>query len=218
MPTHFFSGLLYGPQGPETRRYGADTWGKCFEDAYQGNDNENFVERTKIMSKYSFMYATCLAITDVCLVNNRGGLTTALQRMKFHYLPWLGGTVAYTATVGTVCGLRGGKTDQWNHAAGGLAVGAVIGKVSRNFLVGLASGSILAAVAWHYKDASLNGYEVVPKYWEKPGQSGNPFTHKLDLTTNWNAPRRGYWARTQEEVEEVYQSGQYGDNKVKRVW
>ncbi|ODN00368.1 hypothetical protein Ocin01_06315 [Orchesella cincta] len=218
MPDNFFTGILYGPQGPETRRIGDDRWGKYLECAFEGKDDEGFVEKTSIMGKHTFFLGTMWAIADVCLLNNRGGLPTALQRMKFHYVPWLGGTVAYTATVSTVCGLRGGKTDQWNHAAGGFAVGSIIGKLSRSFIIGLVSGSFLSVMGWYYKDSRMNNYELFPAVWEKPGKSGHAFTHKWDFTTNWNAPRRGYWVRTPEESAEVYKSGQYGDNEVKRIW
>jgi len=163
------------------------------------------------------MYATVLALKDVILINNKGGLPTALQRMKFHYLPWLGGTVAYTATVSTVCGLRGGKTDQWNHAVGGSVVGAIIGKLSRNFLGGLASGFLLSVLAYHYKDSRINGYEIFPTK-VLPGIIGHPFSHKCDWSSSWSPPRKGYWARTPEEAAEVYKLGQYGDGVIRRVW
>lgn len=48
--------------------------------------------------------------------------------MKFHYGPWMGATVAYTAGVATACSLRGGKSDHKNHVVGGFAAGAVVGK------------------------------------------------------------------------------------------
>lgn len=58
-------------------------------------------------------------------------MADGLQRIKYHAIPWIGGAIAYTATVHFVSGMRGGKSDKYNHFVGGLAVGSVIGKHSQ---------------------------------------------------------------------------------------
>jgi len=208
-----------GPQGPETIRAGQSHWGKFLEEAFAGNDDEGFVEKTRIIGKHTFLASTVLLIFDVNMYNRHGGIPNILQRMKFHYTPWLGATVAYTSTVCCVSALRGGKTDQKNHAAGAVAVGTVIGKCAKSFVGGMVSAFFLGCVAWHYKDSKMRGYEVFTDIWSKNARHGNPFSHKMDYTTNWFPQRPGYWARSGEEVEQVFKQGQMGDgNHYTKRW
>jgi len=216
MRIDLITGLTKGPQGPELERSHDDTWGKHIEEAFAGKDDEGFVEKTGILWKYAFVPATIFTIYDVNCYNRHGGIPNVLKRMRFHYVPWFGCCIAYTSTVHVVSAFRG-KTDQWNHFIGGFAVGTCIGKFSRNFRIGLANGLGFALLCYYYKDSKMNGYEVFPTVGNP--RLGNPWTHKNDYTTDWFAPRPGYWARSQDDVEKVFKQGQLGDgNYHKKLW
>lgn len=66
-----YQGVMYGPTGPETRRWKDDTWGPTMEKAMAGNDNENVLEKTRILGKYTFHAATLFFISDVMMLNNK---------------------------------------------------------------------------------------------------------------------------------------------------
>jgi hypothetical protein len=218
MPIDLVTALWKGPQGPELIRAGDDLWGKFWEEAFAGNDDEGVIEKTGILWKHTFGWASMFLIFDTQMFHYKGGIPNILQRAKWHYVPWMGAPLAYTSTVCCVSALRGGKTDQKNHVAGALAAGAVIGKHAKNFQTGLVSGLLLSCLAWYYKDSRMRGYEVFP-LGDGPARHGNQFSHKHDYTTSMFTPRPGYWARSQEEVEKVFKQGQMGDgNYNRKIW
>ena len=73
MPVSFFTALLYGPQGPETKRRNADInrekWGKYLEEAFDGKDDEGFIMKTLIMMKHAMIPATLFYVMDVNMFN-----------------------------------------------------------------------------------------------------------------------------------------------------
>lgn len=71
MADNFHIGLLYGPQGPVTKRWKDPTWGPQLEEAFDGKDDEGFVEKTKIMGKYASAAAGFATIADVVMYNNK---------------------------------------------------------------------------------------------------------------------------------------------------
>jgi len=217
------TGILKGPQGPEPHGatndlFGTRPWGKYFEEAFAGNDDEDVVEKTRIMWKHAFPLATGLLIYDVQMFNRTGGVVNVLQRMKWHYLRWGAPMLAYTSIVCCTSALRGGKTDQKNHLVGGFAAGAVLGHFNKSVIGGGVMGFFLGLLGWYYKDSKMNGYEVFPAIWEQPARHGNQFTHKLDFTGDFFAPRPGYWARSEADVERVFKQGQLGDGNSQRKW
>lgn len=52
-----------------------------------------------------------------------------MRRVIYWGAPLIGGGLAYTSIVCTAASLRK-KNDQWNHAFGGMAAGAVFGAAS----------------------------------------------------------------------------------------
>jgi len=216
---NLFTALVYGPQGPMEDRIGDDNWGKSLDDAFEGKDNENFLEKTAIISKHSAVFATMITIIDVNMFNTKGGIPNVLKRIKYHFVPWIGCSVAYTATASIACSLRGGKTDTTNHVIAGFAAGTAFGKYTRSFITGMTSGCLFAFLGWLYKDSRIEGYEVVPAIWKKHPRHGMPFTHKNDYTSPIFRDRPGYWARSEAEVEEVFKRGQLSNgDSTRRLW
>jgi len=218
MPIDLFTGLTKGPQGPELIRMQTDNWGKYWDQAFAGKDDEGFVEKTRIMWKHTFLPATILLIYDVQMFNKTGGIPNVLLRMKWHYLRWLGPPLAYTSIVCCTSALRG-KTDQKNHLVGGAAAGAVLGALNKSAIMGGVCGFLFGLVGHLYKDSMMRGYELIPADWAKTPRHGNAFSHKLDYTTNWFKPKPGYWARSEADVERVFNQGQMGDgDSQRRLW
>lgn len=60
---------FYGPQGPNTKHYGTDTWGRRFQEAFEGNDDENVLEKTAIITKHTWTAANIFLIFDVLCYN-----------------------------------------------------------------------------------------------------------------------------------------------------
>lgn len=52
----------------------------------------------------------------------------ALARIKFWFIPLVGGGIAYTTVVHLSGSLRKDKDPRWNHFLGGAAIGTVVGK------------------------------------------------------------------------------------------
>jgi len=221
LPDNFFVGLLYGPSGPITHRLGDSTWGKYLDEAFDGKDNENFLEKSRILCKYTFGFANMFAIIDIVMFYHKGGVAVTLQRLKWHYIPWVGGALAYASAVNVCSSLRGGKTDQYNHLVGGLATGAVIGKHSRSGMVGFVSGAIFAVLGSFYKDCRMRGFSVVRNFdKDGPGKHGTPFHYKSDFTTNLIKDKPAYWAKSEADIPRVVQQGQLGDGTgtLRRLW
>jgi len=221
MPDNFFTGVLYGPQGPDNKRYGEySTFGPMLDAAFDGHDGDDYLKKTHVLAKHGFCAATMFTIVDVMMYHPKGGIAVMLQRLLYHNTPWVGGAIAYTSVVNACCSFRGGKSDQLNHAIAGYAAGAVVGKHSRSFLTGLVTGSIFAVFGAVYKDCKMRGFTVVPEIHKTgPFRHGNPFTHKADFTTSWFKEHPAYWARTEADVPRIYKQGQLGDGDHNRkLW
>jgi len=178
--------------------------GPLLVEAWDGKDDENFIRKTMIVSRHTALFGGFFALADIVLMPHKGGIPTALTRIKWWSIPFIGGGLTYTATVNMVGGLRG-KSDQYNHAAAGLAVGCLLGKHSKSVITGVVMGTILAVVGSVIKDSRIHGYEVMP-FVNSGKQRGNAFSYKYDFTPRPN--RTGYWVRSEEEIEEVQKRGQ----------
>jgi len=66
-------------------------------------------------------------------------------------------------------------------------------------------GTALGIIALYNKEFEIQG--IYPSNFPKNKGTGGPFTHKSDYTMTYE--RRGYWARSQDEVPEVMRRGMY---------
>jgi len=60
------------------------------------------------------------------------GIATAVARITWWGIPFIGGGIVYTSTVNMLANIRG-KTDPINHFWGGAAVGALLGKHCKSY-------------------------------------------------------------------------------------
>jgi len=161
---------------------------------YDGKDDENYLYKTLVLTKYTGITSATFAAMDIALFPRPNpGLGNALSRIKFYAGPIVGGGLAYTSAVLLATNLRG-KNDQYNHMYGGAAWGIVIGKCARCFITGSLMGLLLGFTGFILKDCAM--HDMWPDIISRK-RFGGAFHHKYDMTMV--PDRQGYWVRSQEE-------------------
>jgi len=136
-----------------------------FYKALSGKDDENVLERARIMTKWTLFCASIQTLLNTYMLERTERVY--VTRMALHYgVPWIGGGLVYIGTVSAVASLRK-KDDTFNHLCGGFAAASFVATkcqtIQSKCLTGFTLGLTLAFIGMWYKSFHMQGWIVFPE-------------------------------------------------------
>jgi hypothetical protein len=191
-----------------------------FVDVFKGPDDEDFLYKAGRMFRVTGVMTFISTSLDCILFSQTQNIYAAGARALYWGVPLIGGGLAYNATVTTVSGIRGGKSDKLNHFLGGCSAAAVMGAARKSIYFGVIMGASLGLMGMIFKESVEIGYRVLPSGDPIRAMRGNAFSHKMDFS--WTPPypkkdgfarehlaRKSYWARSEEEAKKLMEENDF---------
>jgi len=161
-----------------------------FVDVFKGKDDENFIFKSLVLSKFTGATAAFAILADACVGTRPTDTIGLLKRVNYWGTPLIGGGIAYTSTVCLMASLRN-KHDQFNHLMGGWAAGAVFGAARKSIFFGLVTGTLVGIFGMAYKDSIIFNYQIHTD--PGPRFQGLSISHRHDYSLQRKIPSN--WTR-----------------------
>jgi len=160
-----------------------------FVDIFKGKDDENYVQKTYLITKYSVFSTAIASLFDICVGTQPKDLVGCVKRIGYWGVPFIGGGLTYTTIVCASASLRK-KDDQWNHFFGGAAVGGLIGALRKSHMTGFGMAFAIGMAGVFYKESVIQGWELLgnPRHQKR----GFAMSHKCDYTVLRDIPGNWY--------------------------